>query len=289
VTHANVVVDGLLQKPIGRRRVTAYTAPMMNPVDRKHPFDGVHNFRDFGGYAASSGRRMAMGRFFRSANHAMASDQDLARLAGMNIGAVIDLRRPDERARQPSRRWADFSGVIIENHDHDEGEETWDAFMAGWDMTVESYRAYLLRYYARAPHLPRLVDLFTRYFDVLAGSKGAMVVHCAAGKDRTGLIVALTHELAGVHRDDIIADYLLTNESGRFEAHGAAWAKAIEAERGRAPSLETMRSVMGVEPIYLERSLSVIAGRHGGVERYLRDVLDVDTHKRAAIEARLFG
>lgn len=261
---------------------------MTQPTSRKHAFDGVHNFRDFGGYAAGD-RRMASRRFFRSANHALASEADLQRLAKLDIGAVIDLRRPDERERQPSRRWPDFSGVVVENHDPDEGEESWDNFMSGWDMSYESYRAYLLRYYTRAPHLPRLVDLFSRYFETLASTNGAVVVHCAAGKDRTGLIVALTHALAGVHRDDIVADYLLTNESGRFEAHGATWAEMIRAERGRAPTLETMRQVMGVEAIYLERSLDEIMARYGGVERYIRDTLGVDAARREAIEKRLFG
>jgi hypothetical protein len=169
----------------------------MNAVTRKHAFEGLHNFRDFGGYQAGD-RRMATGRFYRSANHALVSEADLERLAAMNIGVVVDLRRPVERERQPSRRWSDFRGVVIENHDPDEGGETWDVFMAEWDLTYESYRAYLLRYYERAPYLPRLIDLYSRYFEMLGQSDGAVVVHCAAGKDRTGLVVALTHALAGV-------------------------------------------------------------------------------------------
>lgn len=257
-------------------------------MTRKHSFDGLHNFRDFGGYAAGD-RKMATGRFFRSANHAAASEADLARLRDMGIAAVIDLRRPSERERQPSRRWADFSGVVVENDDHDEGAETWDVFMSTWDMTEESFRGYMMRYYTRAPHTPRLIELYRRYFDVLAKGEGALVVHCAAGKDRTGLIVALTHMLAGVHRDDVVADYLLTNDPERFQAFGATWAEAIRVERGFGPSLETMRMVMGVEPAYLERSLAEIEERNGGVEAYLRDVLGVDPGKRAAIEARLFG
>ena len=207
---------------------------------------------------------MKSGRFFRSANHSLISDGDFERLATMNIGAIVDLRRPDERTRQPSRRWPGFDGVVVENHDIAEGEETWDGFMATWDMSLESYRTYLTRYYEQAPHVPRLIDLFRRYFETLATSEGALVVHCAAGKDRTGLIVALTHELAGVHRDDIIEDYLLTNDPERFNAFGAQWADNIRAERGRAPTLDTMRGVMGVEAGYL------------------------DAAKRAAIEKRLF-
>src|SRR6185503_8567915 len=130
----------------------AICAAMAGTMNRKHAFDSLHNFRDFGGYAAGE-RRVAAGRFFRSANHALASDRDLARLSDMNIGAIIDLRRPDERGRQPSRRWPGFRGVVVENHDDDEGSahESWDGFMSTWDMTRESFRGYILGYYTRAP------------------------------------------------------------------------------------------------------------------------------------------
>lgn len=254
---------------------------------RLHPFEGLTNFRDFGGYRAGE-RRMATGRFFRSANHALATEADLAKLRDMGIAAVVDLRRPQERERSPSRRWEGFSAVVVENHDPDEGAQSWDEFMAAWDMKAPSYGDFLLGYYAEAPHLPRIVDLFTRYFNTLAEAEGAVVVHCAAGKDRTGLAVALTHHLAGVHRDDIIADYLLTNESGRFEAHGATWREAILQQHGRAPDLDTMRFVMGVAPEYLDRSFAVIEGKHGTLDRYMEDVLGVDKAKRERIESKLF-
>jgi len=261
----------------------------MNEMNRKHAFEGLHNFRDFGGYAAG-GRQMARGHFFRSANHSAVTDADLERLAALGIGVIVDLRRPDERQRQPSRRWPGFCGVVVENHDDDEGRamESWAGFMSTWDMTRESFREYNLRYYTRAPHMPRLVDLYRRYFDTLATLDGGLVVHCAAGKDRTGLIVALTHALAGVHRDDIFADFLLSNDSERFRVHGAQWAKDMEAERGRGPDLDVMAYIMSAQPEWLERSFEVIAERHGDVGAYLRDVLGVDDAKRAAIERRLF-
>lgn len=260
----------------------------MTRSDRLHDFEGLTNFRDFGGYAVGD-RTMVSGRFFRSANHALATDADLERLAAMGVAAIVDLRRPVERERSPSRRWQGFAAMVIENDDSGEGSESWEEFMAAWDMEAPSYRDFLLRYYAEAPHLPRLIDLFTRYFETLAKADGAVIVHCAAGKDRTGLAVALTHHIAGVHRDDIVADYLLTNTSGRFEQHGAAWREMILQQHGRAPDMDTMRAIMGVEPEFLERSFDVMADRNGSIDGYLRDVLGVDSHKRSLIEQRLFG
>lgn len=264
---------------------------MQNPTSRKRAFDGVRNFRDFGGYTGTGGQKMASGRFFRSANYAQASDADLANLAALGIGAIVDLRRPEERERMPSRRWPDFSAALIENHDDDEGagSHSWHGFMADWDLSAEGMTAYHLGYYERAPTLPRLHDLYGRYFRQIAESEGPIVVHCAAGKDRTGIICALTHTLAGVHRDDMIADFLLTNDPAVFDVHAPLWQAEIAKERGSAPSMETMHVAMGVHESYLERAFQVIGETYGGVDRYVSDVLGIDTETRAKLEEKLFA
>lgn len=263
---------------------------MLDTSSRKRAFDGVRNFRDFGGYAGAGGRRMATGRFFRSAHHAHASDDDLANLAALGIATVVDLRRPEERTRMPSRRWPDFAAAVIENHDDDEGagKESWHGFMAEWDLSAEGMRDYHLRYYERAPTLPRLHDLYGRYLRHLATSDGPVVVHCAAGKDRTGIICALTHTLAGVHRDDIIADFLMTNDPAVFDVHAPVWAEEIAKQRGKAPSIATMHVAMGVHESYLDRAFQVIDETYGGLDRYLSDALGIDADTRAKLEHKLF-
>lgn len=263
---------------------------MHNSNSRKRAFEGVRNFRDFGGYTGSGGQKMAAGRFFRSANYASASDADLASLAALGISAIVDLRRPEERARMPSRRWPEFAAEVIENHDDDEGAGpmSWHGFMADWDLSTKGMRAYHLGYYERAPTLPRLHDLYGRYFRQLVQSEGPIVVHCAAGKDRTGIICALTHALAGVHRDDMIADFLATNDPAVFDAHAPLWQAEIAKERGRAPSMETMHVAMGVHESYLERAFQVIDQTYGGIDTYLEQALGINAATRTAIERRLF-
>lgn len=262
---------------------------MSDSFSRKRPFEGVRNFRDFGGYQARNGQ-MVTGRFFRSAHHALASDADLDAMAALGIAAIVDLRRPEERTRMPSRRFPGFAGVVIENHDDDEGAgpESWAGFMEAWDLSPEGVRNYHHRYYERAVTLPRLHDLYQRYFQVVADSEGPVVVHCAAGKDRTGLIVALTHLIAGVHRDDIIDDYLMTNDPAVFAVHAPVWAEEIAKQRGKAPTMEAMHVAMGVEAEYLDRALAKIESTYGGVEGYLSDVLQINPALRARIEKRLF-
>src|SRR5262245_24069688 len=84
-------------------------------MDRHLDFEGIENFRDFGGYATACGGRLATGRLFRSGHHATATDADLARLADLGIAAIVDLRHSAEREREPSRRWDACAAEIIDN------------------------------------------------------------------------------------------------------------------------------------------------------------------------------
>jgi protein tyrosine/serine phosphatase len=260
-------------------------------MTRRLHFEGLENFRDFGGYAAGH-RRMVRGRFYRSAHHAEATPNDLARLAEMNIAAVVDLRRPDERERYPSRRWENFAARVVDNdinHDGDEmGEDSYGEFLRNSDLSAASFRDFMIRFYSLAPFAPRHVHLFSRYFDTLAETEGPIVVHCRAGKDRTGMIVALTHVLAGVHRDDMYEDFLATNDPVRLGKTLPHIVKAVHAEFGRAPTEEAMAVGMSVEVSFLEAAFAAMEARHGGIEAYVRDVLGVDASKRALIERRLF-
>ena len=114
-----------------------------------------------------------------------------------------------------------------------------------------------------------------------------MLIHCAAGKDRTGVLAALTHRLLGVHPDDIVADYLLTNLSSHRPERLERAAKAIEAASGKTPDPAAVRAAMGVAAEYLACAFAAIEARHGTVEDYLREALGVDAALREAIEARL--
>jgi protein tyrosine/serine phosphatase len=261
-------------------------------MTRRLSFEGLENFRDFGGYAAG-GRRMARGRFYRSAHHADATPGDLARLADMNVAAVVDLRRPDERQQYPSRRWENFAARVIDNDDNHDGpemgEDSYTDFLRNSDLSVAAFRDFMIRFYSLAPFAPRHVHLFSRYFDTLAETDGPIIVHCRAGKDRTGMIVALTHMLAGVHRDDVYEDFLATNDPERLRRTLPHIVKAIHAEFGRAPPEEAMAVGMSVEPAFLDAAFAAIDARHGGVETYVREVLGVDANKRAQIESRLFA
>jgi protein tyrosine/serine phosphatase len=255
--------------------------------DRIHRFDALDNFRDYGDYGTAAGRRLVGGRLFRSAHQARVSDADLERLAALGIGTVVDLRRPSERRDQPSRRPAAFAGTVIESDHDDGGEAPHLTFLKTADLTPDSGRRFMTDTYRRLPFEPAHLDLFSRYFRALGEADAPVLIHCAAGKDRTGLLAALTHQMLGVHRDDMIEDYLLTNTAVDLEGRAPGIARQLQARTGRAVSHDAVVAFLGVEPVYLETALDEIAARHGSIDGYLEQALGVDPALRDRIGRRL--
>jgi protein tyrosine/serine phosphatase len=250
--------------------------------------EGVGNLRDFGGYATRCGRGLKAGRFFRSGHHGAATDADLDALAALDLQVIVDLRRTDERERQPCRRWTGFDATVLDSDlvDIDRG---WEAALPGADPTPEFFDGMMMAWYRRAPFGPRMTHLYGRYFEVMAACDGGVLIHCAAGKDRTGLLAALTHHLAGVERDDLLEDYLLTNAAPSNAEMAPRIGKIIEKLTGRTPSDEAVRTAMGVRAQYLEAALAAIEDRYGSLDVYLEQALGVDPKRREAFEARHLG
>ncbi len=259
----------------------------MSPADRLLAFEGIENFRDYGGYPGRDGARLARGRLFRSAHHASASEADLQRLQALGVNTIVDLRRRAERLAQPSRRPPAFQGRVIENDTGDTTDPPHVAFLRSTDLTPQSVDAFMRDHYRHSPFEPRHLDLFRRYFEALATTDAPVLIHCAAGKDRTGLLAALTHHLAGVSREDLIADYLLTNDAARIERRLPEVTAHIAETYGRTPSEAAVRAFLGVEPHYLATALDAITARYGSLDAYLEQALGVDAARRAAILARL--
>ncbi|MFE9084427.1 tyrosine-protein phosphatase [Brevundimonas sp. NPDC003935] len=254
--------------------------------DRLSPFQAIDNFRDYGGYAVGDGR-IASGRLYRSAHQARATEADLARLAELNLAVVVDLRRPSERREQPSRRPADWAGRVIESVHDDGGEAPHITFLKSADLTEASGRAFMTDTYRRLPFEAAHVDLFARYFRALAEVGGPVLIHCAAGKDRTGLLAALTHSLLGVSRDDLISDYLLTNVAVDLEGRAEGIARKLTEMTGRPASHGAVVAFLGVEADYLDGAFAEITARHGSIEGYLEQALGVDAALAERIRARL--
>lgn len=258
-------------------------------TDRIHAFEALDNFRDYGDYATTAGARVRPGHLFRAAHQANLTEADLKRLAALDIGTVVDLRRPVERGRQPSKRPANFTGQVLESDLDEAGEAPHITFLKTADLTPDSGRRFMTATYRQLPFAPAHLDLFARYFRALGDTDRPVLIHCAAGKDRTGMLAALTHHLLGVGRDDLIEDYLLTNVAVDLVGRAPAIGEQLTKMTGRTASHDAVVAFMGVEEAYLDAAISAIEARHGSIDGYLEQALGVDTALRDQIVERLTG
>lgn len=248
--------------------------------------DGVDNFRDFGGYRTAGGGRMNSDVFFRSASHARATEADLEAIGALGIAVVIDLRRKAEREREPSRRHPQFCAHVIVNDDESAGD-SWQTHIRTSDLSPESCRDYMLGYYREAPFEARHIDLFARHFEAIERAASPILIHCAAGKDRTGILAALTQHLADVAPDDIMEDYLLTNDPERMAQRIGSVRQAVTEASGRTPSEAALNVMMGVSPEYLATALRAMSDAFGSVDGYLEEALGLDAGRRERLRERM--
>jgi protein tyrosine/serine phosphatase len=257
-------------------------------LTRSLDFDAIANFRDAGGYATTCGRAVQRGRLYRSGHHHRATDRDVSGLQTLGVAAVLDLREPHERMAEPSRRWPEIESAVIEN-DIPFDRVSWPIRLDGAPLTYDWVMNDGLDFYRLAPFGARYVDLFRRGLAALADCDGAMVVHCAAGKDRTGLFCALAQHIAGVHPDDIMADFLRSNEAPPLaERMAAARAGIEEAARGPVAD-DALALCVSVHPAYLEAACAAMAAAHGSLDGYLEQVLGVDGLLRDRLHGRLLA
>jgi len=253
--------------------------------ERFQPMSGIHNFRDYGGYPVANGGRVKRGLLYRSGQHMEASDEDLARLEALDIRTVIDLRGESERSNFPCRRAPDFSAHVI----FYEGETTSSppheaAGAAG--MTPQMAFDRMKAVYTRMPVNLAMIDMFGRYFRALEEREGASLVHCFAGKDRTGIAAALLLHVLGAHQDDIMGEYLLTNHAPGREILVRQSVPRMEAIYGPMDP-DAISNLMDVRPEYLDTYVSQVEQSHGSLDDYLRDQIGVGDAMRERLRAAL--
>lgn len=257
--------------------------------ERVLPLEGVHNFRDYGGYAAAGGGRLKRRTLWRSAQHGGATDADLAAIDALELRHVIDFRGESERRAAPCRRSPGFSAEVLFY-----GGETADLAphieASGGVLDPAGAHRAMERIYRNLPNRKPVHWVMRRYFATLARGPeergGPSLVHCLAGKDRTGMAVALLHHALGVHPDDAMEDFLLTNVAGNIDARVAAGGEAIRARRGDI-SDETIRVLMGVDARYLHAMREALEESHGSLDAFLEAELGVDASMREALRLHL--
>jgi protein-tyrosine phosphatase len=223
-------------------------------MSERLPIEGTHNFRDVGGYPAGSGRTRH-GQLYRSDALSGLTPAGAAALARLGIGLVVDLRS-DLEARQDQS--ADpLPGVPRLRVPIHGGSRS-----SLLDETLPSLEALYRQV---------LCDSGTQLataVDAIAGSGPTPVlVTCTAGKDRTGLVVALALEAAGVDRRAVVADY--THSALNLDGDWMDQTMTLMVSNG-VPVSPRLFEVLGGSPDHaMERILAWLEASHGSVAGYL--------------------
>lgn len=255
---------------------------MPEHVRRRHVvLEGAHNFRDLGGYATEDGHTVRWGLFFRSDDLSELTDADLEKLHALGVRLVCDFRSAEERAEEPDRLPSEGPPAILELPILDESfspaafrEKITSGELGDTDlrqMMIEANRLFATRY------APRYAEMFERL--VQPGQLPALV-HCTAGKDRTGFAAAVVLRTLGVPEETVYEDFLLTNHYTAAQIERTLWIIRVVSLFRTDP--ERVRPVLGVERAYLEAAFDEIEKNYGGFDAYRREALGLDDAETAA-------
>jgi len=229
-------------------------------ADRHHRFDGCFNFRDIGGYPAVDGRTVRWGRYFRAGRQDRMTPRDLARIEAQRIGMQIDLRRPDEVQDQGRGPLESLGAAYCNIAVIPEGGTDQLSRLVG--DTAISGRRYL-GYLEFGP------EAWIRLFDILENADcHPLLVHCTAGKDRTGVSTAFLLSVLGVDRAWIEADYVLTNRDVARQVDFVESTVGLPEGMDRA----ALMHAAGVPDDAMGDFLDGLEARWGGATGYLRSI-----------------
>lgn len=269
----------------GARRPRAYPPPealVIRPdeAERFLALPGAVNLRDIGGYATTDGRRVRWRRLFRAGSLADLGVDATQSLAALGLRSVIDLRSPAEAGRFPDRLPDGAAYLHLPVYQ--------DGNTAAWLRTLLFRRHELDQVMAESYR--RMADTRAAAFgDVLrrwadpASLPG--LVHCTAGKDRTGIVIALLLLLLGVPEPVVVADYSLSNLA--YEQIVAAARDDVRRITALGLTAGELRPVMSADPRNLARLLDHLRARYGSLEAYLRDQAGVGPETVARLRDHL--
>ena len=231
---------------------------------------GADNFRSLKGMVARCGRKIGGHSLLRADQLHRLTAQDWQTLQGIGVKTLCDLRSAREREHYPSRP---PKSAVQQLHLEVIGDVRADpqiAAMLANNPVAEGAREVMLAVYRQlpgmlAPRLPALFELVTR-------DNASVLIHCAAGKDRTGVAVMLLLHALGVAPEQIMTDYLCS--ARRFSQLDAQRQEEISdtvARMVRQPVSEAaIDAVLDARPEYLNAAYAVINSEYGGLDRYLQ-------------------
>ncbi|WP_308295846.1 tyrosine-protein phosphatase [Streptomyces sp. ISL-96] len=263
--------------------------PSTEPEQTEPELAAVRNFRDVGGLPTVDGRRVRYGALFRSGHLAHATPADAAFLGSLGLHTIFDFRNEaDQKLEGPDVELPGVRNVNLPLTDPADGAVFWKMVRDGnldelreiladgkaADRMSETYRMIIKERTAEQ----------SQVLHALAGEAVPALMHCAAGKDRAGLSIAVTLLAVGVEREAIEADYLKSNDPHRrYKVH-----RSDNSSTGMSPEvMELLSPLFEARAEYLAAAFETIEDVWGTTDRYLSEGLNVTPEIRERLRTRL--
>lgn len=256
-----------------------------DPVPDALRLRSLPNFRDIGGVPTRDGHRLTTGRVFRSERPRRIASEDRIRLETLGVGLVIDLRTAVDRTKNPAAsigRARARSIPLHEDPSFDLGLGHLARFLAseGGEARFRAFVAHYYRHlaYERAPQIGVAIT-------AIAGASDPVWIHCTAGRDRTGMLVAIVQSALGVPEDVVLAGFRETDL--RYAARLERLVRALRAITLLRVPEARIRNVLRTQAETLADVLRGLERTHGSIEGYVREACGVDDATFAALRSSL--
>lgn len=259
----------------------------MDGTPRTIPLAGVKNFRDMGGYEARDGRIMKWGHIFRSGHLSDMTEDCGTEMLARDIETVIDFRSDAEKVRHPvhwPEGWIpDYHAVPIGGNAAAWVKELYDR-LAKTSFPAKELRDQFILAFETIPIANQ--KGLKRFFDTLIDEhKGnAMLFHCTAGKDRTGIAGALLMKALEVSDEQIMEDFLRTNKAVNLEETSATISEWLSTKSGQTIKPADVLPLVGVEEDFLKASYRKIDKEFGSLDAYLTDAMGLTDERRRKLK-----
>ena len=241
---------------------------------RHVPLQGAINFRDLGGYTTSDGRHIRWKVLYRSADISKLTPADLDTLQARHIWYDVDLRGVAESAQAPDRRNPGTDYILCPA-----GSDSTNTMMQRLAGLGHGGDSLMLAFYSNTTYLAaRYQPFFSKL--LLLPDTDALVFHCTAGKDRTGIGAALLLYALGVPYTTIEQDYTATNYYRAAENE-----KSMDMMVNRYHfSKDVAEAMMGARSDYIRATFDAIRNRYGSIDRYLDAEIGLTPEKREQLK-----